>query len=99
MEVVQSIDLITKNPAVRGGRPCIAGTGLRVMDLVMANLFHGRTPDEIAADYELSLAQVHAALAYYYQHKGEIDEDIRQQILRARTAKETMTSGQPSLLS
>jgi uncharacterized protein (DUF433 family) len=88
MEVVQSIDLITKNPAVRGGRPCIAGTGLRVTDLVMANLFHGRTPDEIAADYELSLAQVHAALAYYYQHKGEIDKDIRQQILRARTAKE-----------
>ena len=87
MEVVQSIDLITKNPAVRGGRPCIAGTGLRVTDLVMANLFHGRTPDEIAADYELSLAQVHAALAYYYQHKGELDEDIRQQILRARTAK------------
>jgi uncharacterized protein (DUF433 family) len=99
MEVVQSIDLITKNPAVRGGRPCIAGTSLRVTDLVMANLFHGRTPDEIAADYELSLAQVHAALAYYYQHKRELDEDIRQQILRARTAKENMTSGQPSLLS
>jgi uncharacterized protein (DUF433 family) len=99
MEVVQSIDLITKNPAVRGGRPCIAGTSLRVTDLVMANLFHGRTPDVIAADYELSLALVHAALAYYYQHKRELDEDIRQQILRARTAKENMTSGQPSLLS
>lgn len=99
MEVVQSIDLITTNPAVRGGRPCIAGTTLRVTDLVMASLFHGRTPDEIVADYELSLAQVHAALAYYYQHKGELDEDIRQQILKARTAKENMTGGQSSLLS
>lgn len=99
MEIVQSINLITTNPAVRGGRPCIAGTSLRVTDLVMANLYHGRTPDEIAADYELSLAQVHAALAYYYQHKWELDEDIRQQILKARTAKENMTGGQPSLLS
>jgi uncharacterized protein (DUF433 family) len=99
MEIIQSIDLITTNPAVRGGRPCIARTGLRVTDLVMANLFHGRTPDEIAADYEISLAQVHAALAYYYQHKGELDEDIREQVLQARKAKENMTGGQPSLLS
>jgi uncharacterized protein (DUF433 family) len=65
----------------------------------MAHLFHNRTPDEIAADYELTMAQVHAALAYYYQHKVELDEDIRQQILRARNAKENMSSGQPSLLS
>ncbi len=99
MEVVQSIDLITKNPAVRGGKPCIVGTGLRVTDLVIAHLFHKRTPDEIAADYELSMAQVHAALAYYFQHKAGLDDDIRQQILRARTAKENMIGGQPSLLS
>lgn len=40
MNVIQSIDLITKNPSVRGGKPCIAGTGLRVTDLVIAHLFH-----------------------------------------------------------
>jgi uncharacterized protein (DUF433 family) len=99
MEIVQSIDLIMKNPAIRNGRPCLAGTGLLVTDLVIANLFHGRTADEIADDYELSLAQVHAALAYYYQHKAALDKDIRQQIRDSRTAKENMTGGQTSLLS
>ena len=88
MEVVQSINLIATNPEVRGGRPCIAGTGLRVTDVVMATIFHNRTPGEIASDYEITLAQVHAALAYYYQHKTDIDEDIRQQIALAREYKE-----------
>lgn len=99
MDTVQSINLITTNPAVRNGRPCIAGTGLRVTDLVIAHLFHNRAPEELASDYELPMAHVHAALAYYYQHKAELDEDIRQQILRARNLKENMSSGQPSLLS
>lgn len=99
MDVVQSIDLIVKNPATRGGRPCISGTGLRVTDLVMAHLFHKRSPDEVAVDYELSLAQVYAALAYYYEHKSELDRDIRSQIVAARNAKEKLTGGKPSLLS
>ena len=99
MDVIQSINLITKNPAVRGGRPCIVGTGLRVTDLVVAHLLHRRSPEEIASDYEIPLAQVYAALAYYYQHKDELDEDIRHQILNARTAKGKNTGGKPSLLS
>lgn len=99
MNVIQSIDLITKNSAVRGGKPCISGTGLRVTDLVIAHLFHKRSPDEIAVDYGVSLPQVYASLAYYYQHKEELDEDIRHQILTARAAKEKLTGGQPSLLS
>lgn len=99
MNVVQSIDLITKNTAVRNGKPCIVGTGLRVTDIVTAHLLHKRSPDEIAADYEISLAEVYAALAYYYQHKAELDEDIRQQILAAQKAREELTGGQPPLLS
>lgn len=99
MNVIQSIDLIAKNPAIRGGRPCVAGTGLRVTDLVIAHLFHKRSPEEIASDYELSLPQVYASLAYYYQHKDELDEDIRHQILIARTAKEQNIGGKSSLLS
>ena len=90
MDIVQSINLITINPAIRGGSPCIAGTGLRVTDLVMAHLFHRRTPDEMAADYGISLAQVYASLAYYYENKAELDSDIREQIARSRNAKEQM---------
>lgn len=88
MDTIQSINLITTNPKIRNGRPCIAGTGLRVTDVVMATIFHDRTPGEIASDYSVSLAQVHAALAYYYQHKDELDADIRQQLDIAHDLKD-----------
>ena len=97
--VIQSINLIASTPTVRGGRPCIAGTGLRVIDVVMAHLFHQRTPSEIASDYGISLAQVHAALAYYYEHKPAIDADLRQQVAISREYKEKrIGSREPSLL-
>jgi hypothetical protein len=37
----------------------------------------GMSPDDIASEYDLSLGDVHAALAYYYTHQSEIDADIR----------------------
>lgn len=88
MNKIQSINLIAINPNIRDGRPCIVGTTLRVTDIVIASIFHERTPGEIATDYDITLAQVHAALAYYYEHKTELDEDIRQQIRTARELKE-----------
>jgi uncharacterized protein (DUF433 family) len=98
MQTILSIDLITTDAAVRNGRPCIAGTALRVTDVAMAHLYHQRTADQVVADYELTLAQVHAALAYYYQHKAELDADIRSQVLTARQVKEQNGGGQASLL-
>ena len=83
MNQIESINLIYRNPKVRGGRPCIVGTSLRVIDLAMAMTFAERTPDQLAQDYDLSMAEVHAALAYYYCNKDEIDEDIREDIRRS----------------
>jgi len=60
---------------VRGGRPCIAGTGLRVSDVVMAHLYYDQNPDEIATAYDVPLVSVYVALAYYYEHKADIDVD------------------------
>lgn len=80
MNTIESIDLIYRNPEVRGGRPCIVGTGLRVIDIVMAMEFADRRPDQLARDYDISLSQVYAALAYYYENKDEIDDDIREDI-------------------
>ncbi len=100
MNTVLSIDLIVSNPKVRGGRPCIAGTGLRVTDIVMASIYHMQTPDELATGFGLTLGQVHAALAYYYEHKAELDEDIRRQIETAKTLKaQHIANGGHSLLS
>ncbi len=88
MDTILSINLITANPKVRGGRPCIAGTGLRVTDVVIASVYHAQTPAEIAEGYGVSLAGVHAALAYYYEHKAELDADLQQQIETAQALKD-----------
>ena len=80
MNKIESIELIYRNPKIRGGRPCIVGTSLRVIDIVMAMQFGERSPEQMAEDYQLSLGQVYAALAYYFEHKKEIDKDIREVI-------------------
>jgi uncharacterized protein (DUF433 family) len=68
--------LIDRDPAVRGGRPKIAGTGLTVARIVGWYKM-GMTPEEIALEYpHLTLAQVHAALAYYHANREEIEVDI-----------------------
>lgn len=77
MATVLSIDLIASDPKVRNGRAVVAGTGVCVSDIVTAMIFHQRTIDELAGDYGLSLAQIHAALAYYYSHKAELDEEMQ----------------------
>ena len=68
--------LIDRSPEIRKGRPCIAGTGVTVRRIAgWYNL--GLTPEEIAAKVEhLTLAQIHAALAYYHANRDEIDGDI-----------------------
>jgi uncharacterized protein (DUF433 family) len=68
--------LIERSPEIHKGRPCITGTGVTVRRIAgWHNL--GLTPEEIAAKIEhLTLAQIHAALAYYHANRGEIDSDI-----------------------
>ncbi len=58
---------------VRGGKPRIAGTRIAVADIALWHLHDGRPLAEIAADYSLPLAAVHAAMAYYYDHQHEVD--------------------------
>ena len=88
MDTVLGINLIASNPKVRNGRPCVLGTGLRVADVVIASLFQLQTPDEIAVGFGITLAQVYAALAYYYEHKAELDQDIQEQIATTKALKE-----------
>ena len=100
METLESINLITRKPGVRGGRPCILGTGLKVSDIVMAMRYHDRSPEQISEGYQISMAEVYAALSYYHAHQREIDNDIDDQIKTARKLRdEHLASGKPSLLS
>ena len=71
--------LIDRDPAIRGGRPKIAGTGVTVSRIVSWYKM-GLTPEEIALEYpHLSLAQVHAALAYYHANREQIEVEIAQE--------------------
>lgn len=61
---------------VAGGKPRIAGHRLTVQDIVIWHERLGRSADEIASDHGLTLADVYAALSYYYDHRHEIDEAV-----------------------
>ena len=60
-----------------GGEPHIKGRRIKVRHIVVWHEQMGMTPEQIAADYDLQLADVHAALAYYFDHREAIDQDIR----------------------
>lgn len=68
--------LITRKANIRGGRPIIAGTGISVQRIAVYFKM-GWSPEEIADNWGyINLAQVHAALAYYFANRQEIENDI-----------------------
>lgn len=69
---------ITKDPEICGGRACIDGTRVRVLDIA-ALAYGGQTPSQIQSAYPaLSLAQVHAALSYAYEYPKEIEAQLEE---------------------
>jgi uncharacterized protein (DUF433 family) len=72
---------ITRVPGVRGGHPVVAGTRIGVHDVV-GLLQTGETVDTIVDRCfpDLSRAQVYACLAYYEDHRGEIDLLVARQM-------------------
>lgn len=77
-------------PGVAGGKPRLAGHRITVQNIALWYEWMGRSVEEIASEYDLTLAEIHAALAYYYAHQQEIDQAIRDsaafaESLRSRT--------------
>ena len=66
---------IVRDPDVLGGKPHIEGHRIAVHHIAWWYA-QGATAEELARDYALTLAEVHAALVYYYDHKDEIDGEI-----------------------
>lgn len=63
------------------GRAWIVGANTKVIEVVLDRLAYGWSPEEICFQHpHLSLAQVHAALSYYYDNQSEIDAEIAGQI-------------------
>ncbi len=71
-------------------RAFVQGTRVRVLDVYVLAEVQGKTPDEIVGAFpQLSLAQVHAALAYYFDNKDAIEKEMRADeefVLRMRAA-------------
>jgi uncharacterized protein (DUF433 family) len=77
-----------------GGKPHILGHRINVEDVATWHEKMGMSPAEIVATYPtITLAQVHAALAYYHDHREEIEADIRE----GDEFAEKLRAGQPSI--
>ncbi|MGD0363462.1 MAG: DUF433 domain-containing protein [Bryobacteraceae bacterium] len=69
---------IVKTAETCGGRARIDGHRVRVQDIVTWHEYQGMTPDQIVSHIpSITLADVHSALAYYFDHVQEIQEEIR----------------------
>lgn len=59
--------------------PLIAGTTMKVIELVTGQIAHGWSPEELQFQHPyLTMSQIHSALAYYWDHKQKLDADIKQ---------------------
>jgi uncharacterized protein (DUF433 family) len=65
------------SPDVAGGKPRIAGRRITVQNIVVWHIHLGRSVDEIAQEYDLNLAQIYAALTYYFDHQQEIEASLQ----------------------
>jgi uncharacterized protein (DUF433 family) len=61
--------------------PMIAGTTMKVIELVLDHVAYGWSPEELHFQHpHLTLGQIHSALAYYWDHKTELDQDIERRL-------------------
>jgi uncharacterized protein (DUF433 family) len=87
---------ISRIPGVCGGRACLAGHRVRVLDIVIWHEQQGLGPDDIVSQVpSITLADVHAALAYYFDHRDEIQDEIRAERDQAEHSRGSI----PSLLA
>ena len=57
--------------------PFIKSTTMKVVELVQEHIAHGWSAEELHFQHpHLSLGQIHSALAYYWDHKDELDRDM-----------------------
>ncbi|MSV35741.1 MAG: DUF433 domain-containing protein [Bryobacterales bacterium] len=86
---------ITKTPGICGGRASLAGHRVRVLDIAIWHEQMGLSPDEIVSQVpSITLADVHAALAFHYDHHAESQQEIHEE----REQAEGIRPDSPSLV-
>jgi uncharacterized protein (DUF433 family) len=76
------------------GIPIVAGTNMKVIELVLEKMAHGWSPEGLYFQHpHLTLGQIYSALAYYWDHQEELDKDLeRRQELVAQLRNAAGTS-------
>jgi uncharacterized protein (DUF433 family) len=93
MAVVDIGTLIVRSPEIRGGRPRIAGTGVTVRTIALCHR-SGRSAEELADEFpHVTLADIHAALAYYYANRAEMEHDIAEEAATAAEFEQLRAQG------
>jgi len=70
------------------GTPVISGTTMKVIELVMAQMAYGWSPEELHFQHPyLTLGQIYSALAYYWDHKEALDAEIERRWQWAERAR------------
>src|SRR5438046_9265609 len=81
---------IVSTPGTCGGKPRIDGHRITVEDVAMWHERIGMSPDEIVSAYpSITLSQVHAAPAYYFENRARIEAHIREVESRVDARKAT----------
>jgi uncharacterized protein (DUF433 family) len=72
----------------KSGVAWIDETNVKVIEVVLDHLAYGHSPDEIHLQHpHLSLAQVHAAFAYYFDHQADMDVEIERRYSRVEALR------------
>jgi uncharacterized protein (DUF433 family) len=72
---------IVSTPETCGGKPRIAGTRIQVKHVVVMHERQAMTPEQIVSEYpHLTLAGIYAALAYYHDHREDVNSDIQAEL-------------------
>lgn len=79
-ETVHRISELVSDPAIHNGQPTIKNSQVRVIDVVLGHDPKDiQSPQKNAEQFGVHVGQIHAALAFYYTHKAEFDEQIKRE--------------------
>lgn len=91
MEIV-SKNYIAIDPDTCSGKPHIVGRRITVPQIAIWHEVMGKSADEIATEYDLTLSEVYAGLVYYFDHREEMDGVIEESERFVRELRGRVTS-------
>ena len=83
---------IVVSPGVRSGKPRIIGRRITVADIAMWVIEQNQSVNDLVQEYNLTQAQIYAALSYYYDHRAEIDQREAQDLAAAEALRQRYPS-------